>query len=189
MTTCGVLLAAGAGSRMGTPKALKFDADGQSWLRRGVSVLRDAGCTPVIVVLGAQASAAATLLPPDSTNILVVESDWKKGMSASLHAGLHAAQKLTVDAAVITLVDLPDLNAETVTRMVGPTPVQSNTLRRAVFHGSPGHPVVIGRAHWDALINSLTGDAGAGAYLRKHRAELVECSDLSTGRDVDYPQS
>ncbi|MCJ0906377.1 NTP transferase domain-containing protein [Rhodococcus sp. ARC_M6] len=186
MTTCGILLAAGAGSRMGTPKALMVDADG-SWLCHGVSVLLGVGCTPVIVVLGAQASDATALLPSDSTNILVVESDWQKGMSASLHAGLDAAHKLTVDAAVVTLVDLPDLNAGTVARMVGPTPVQPNTLRRAVFHGSPGHPVVIGRDHWDALINSLTGDAGAGAYLREHRAELVECSDLSTGQDVDYP--
>ncbi|MHA6742445.1 nucleotidyltransferase family protein [Rhodococcus erythropolis] len=174
---------------MGTPKALKFDADGRSWLRRGVSTLRNAGCSPVIVVLGARAADAAALLPPDSTDILVVESDWTKGMSKSLLAGLAAAQNLDAPAAVITLVDLPDLDVETISRAIGPTPVPSDTLRRAVFHGTPGHPVIIGRDHWPALIASLVGDSGANGYLRAHHADQVECSDLSTGRDVDYPQA
>lgn len=173
---------------MGIPKALKSDADGRSWLRRGVSILHDAGCSPVIVVLGARAADAFALLAPDSPNIVVVESDWQQGMSASLRTGLRAAQKLDADAAVITLVDLPDLNTETLTRIIGSTPVRSNTLRRAVFHGVPGHPVVIGVDHWPALIDSLTGDNGANAYLRAHHGEEVECADVSSGRDVDYPQ-
>ncbi|WP_336880481.1 nucleotidyltransferase family protein [Rhodococcus globerulus] len=188
MTPCGILLAAGGGSRMGTPKALKFDADGRSWLRRGVSTLRDAGCSPVIVVLGARAADAAALLPPEFTDTLVVESDWQKGMSESLRSGLEVAQNLDAVAAAITLVDLPDLDTATITRVIGPT-VQSDDLRRAVFHGTPGHPVVIGRDHWRALIASLAGDSGANAYLRAHHADHVECSDLSTGRDVDYPQA
>lgn len=174
---------------MGTPKALKFDADGRSWLRRGVSTLRDAGCSPVIVVLGARAVDATALLPPDSTDVLVVESDWQKGMSESLRSGLEAAQNLDAVAAVITLVDLPDLDTSTIARVVGGPTIQSDVLRRAVFQGAPGHPVVIGRDHWPALIASLAGDSGANAYLRAHHADHVECSDLSSGRDQDYPQA
>src|SRR5215218_10330566 len=53
----GLLLAAGAGSRMGTPKALVND-----WLVRGVDVLSAAGCTPIVVVLGAAHQQARALL-------------------------------------------------------------------------------------------------------------------------------
>ena len=58
MSTCGILLAAGAGSRMGKPKALVTGTDGQPWLRHGVATLQSAGLSPVIVVLGAQAEDA-----------------------------------------------------------------------------------------------------------------------------------
>ena len=93
------------------------------------------------------------------------------------------------DAAAISLVYFPDLNADTVTRIVGHRSPSRNILRRAVFHGRPGHPVLIGRDHWPTLAKSLTGDGGANTYLRKNGVELVECSDLSSGVDVDYPEA
>ena len=61
MTTQGLLLAAGAGTRMGRPKALVSDADG-SWLERGVRILDDGGCEGVTVVLGARSSEAVSFL-------------------------------------------------------------------------------------------------------------------------------
>ncbi|GAA3151032.1 hypothetical protein GCM10020255_029930 [Rhodococcus baikonurensis] len=101
MSTCGILLAAGAGSRMGKPKALVTDADGQSWLHHGVTTLQSAGLSPVIVVLGAQAEAAVELLP--TTDVIVVISDWQHGMSASLRCGLEAAMQIEgAEAAAIS---------------------------------------------------------------------------------------
>ncbi|EEN89943.1 hypothetical protein RHOER0001_3105 [Rhodococcus erythropolis SK121] len=188
MSTCGILLAAGAGSRMGKPKALVTNTEGQSWLHHGVTTLQSAGLSPVIVVLGAQAEDALELLP--TTDVIVVISDWQHGMSASLRCGLEAAMRIDdADAAAISLVDVPDLNADTVTRIVGHSSPSRNILRRAVFHGRPGHPVLIGRDHWPTLAKSLTGDGGANTYLREHGVELVECSDLSSGVDVDYPEA
>ncbi|MGW6656426.1 nucleotidyltransferase family protein [Rhodococcus sp. NPDC055024] len=188
MSTCGILLAAGAGSRMGKPKALVTNADGRSWLHHGVTTLQSAGLSPVIVVLGAQAEDALELLP--TTDVVVVISDWQHGMSASLRCGLEAAMRIDdADAAAISLVDVPNLDTDTVTRIVGVGTPARNILRRAVFHGRPGHPVLIGRDHWPMLTESLTGDGGANTYLREHRVELVECSDLSSGVDIDYPDA
>lgn len=153
MSTCGILLAAGAGSRMGKPKALVTNTEGQSWLHHGVTTLQSAGLSPVIVVLGAQAEDALELLP--TTDVIVVISDWQHGMSASLRCGLEAAMRIDdADAAAISLVDVPDLNADTVTRIVGHSSPSRNILRRAVFHGRPGHPVLIGRDHWPTQVGS-----------------------------------
>jgi molybdenum cofactor cytidylyltransferase/nicotine blue oxidoreductase len=183
VTAHGLLLAAGAGSRMGTPKALVTDSDGTSWLRRGTEVLLDGGCDAVTIVLGAAADQASDLVPAGPVTP-VVAPDWAEGMSASLRAGLESAAEGSAEAVVITLVDLPDVNAEVVRRVLaaGSDP---DALARATYDGRPGHPVVIGRAHWPGVFESLAGDAGARTYLASHPVQLVECGDLATGRDVD----
>lgn len=187
----GLLLAAGAGRRMGSPKALLHDADGTSWLRRSLSALRAGGCDRVVVVLGASADQARTLLEGQDVDVVVAE-DWDEGMGASLRAGLTALQDSDATAVLVSLVDLPDVDARVVARLLG-SGASGTTLRRASYAGTPGHPVVIGRDHWAGVIESATGDQGARGYLGRPQidsgvepeVELVECGDLATGVDVD----
>ncbi|MFC6318934.1 NTP transferase domain-containing protein, partial [Nocardioides sp. GCM10027113] len=148
MSVHGLLLAAGAGTRMGGPKALVHDTDG-SWLRRAAAVLRDGGCDDVTVVLGAGAGRARDLLADEQAGVVVAE-DWAEGMGASLRAGLAALAGGDADAAVVTLVDLPDLTAEVLARLLA-TGADRATLARAAYDGVPGHPVVLGRDHWGGV--------------------------------------
>lgn len=179
----GVVLAAGAGTRAGGPKALRRDADGMPWLHRAVAALRDGGCDSVLVVLGADAAGARDLVPVGST--VVVAERWADGLSESLHAGLAAAPA-DATAVVVTLVDLPGLPAAAVERLLV-EPLGPATLRRASYDGRPGHPVVIGRDHWAAASAAAEGDRGAGPYLSAQGAELVELSGLWDGADDDGP--
>ncbi|WP_134766879.1 NTP transferase domain-containing protein [Nocardioides sp. 1609] len=181
--TAGLLLAAGAGSRMGRPKALVRDADGTSWLVRSLGVLRDGGCHRVTVVLGAAAAEAGRLVPAGVP--VVVAEDWATGMAASLRAGLASLGGDAGDAVVVHLVDLPDVTADVVRRVA--TGAGPSTLARAAYGGVPGHPVVLGREHWAGVAAVAAGDAGAKAYLAAHDVTLVECGDLARGLDVDTP--
>jgi molybdenum cofactor cytidylyltransferase len=187
----GVVLAAGAGLRYGGPKALARQADGTSWLLHAVQTLEQAGCCPVIIVLGAGATEAEDLVQPHEDRLVVRALDAAQGLSASLRTGLHRADALPADivAVMIVPVDVPDLNVQTVLRLLSPrsdTTLASDSLRQATFEGRPGHPVFIGRQHWPALEQSLQGDVGARPYLIEHRALPVECGDLSSGLDVDF---
>ena len=190
MSPVGLLLAAGAGSRMGRPKALVRDPDGTSWLVRSLEVLREAGCEEVVVVLGARADEARTLVPADVG--VVVADDWADGMAASLRRGLRelstdpSESNEPSELAVVTLVDLPDVTSDVVRRVLA-TATGPRTLARASYDGVPGHPVVLGRAHWLAIADDVSGDEGAKAYLRRHGCGLVECGDLATGADQDTP--
>ena len=200
--TVGLLLAAGAGTRMGRPKALVVDEHGP-WLTRAVGTLLDGGCDRVVVVLGAGATEARALLAADPRLLgvdgrarvsVVVADDWAEGLAASLRAGLQALSATDPEEArlaLVTLVDYPGLPSSAVARLLSPpavgVPLGPGALRRSVFGGRPGHPVVVGRSHWSDLAASLTGDRGAGPYLRAHAAEPVDCSDLWDGRDVDAP--
>ncbi len=175
----GIVLAAGAGSRLGRPKALMRTADGEPWVARAVRLLQAAGCDHVLVVLGASAEQASTLVPPES-DIFVVEN-WADGMGESLRQALATALG---DAALITLVDLPDLPSEVARRILSGI-VDDSTLTQAVFDGRPGHPVLIGRSHWAGVMSTLEGDRGARHYLTQHGVVEIECGDLFDGHDVD----
>ncbi|GAB2451327.1 nucleotidyltransferase family protein [Nocardioides hungaricus] len=185
--TDGLLLAAGAGRRMGRPKALVRAEDGEPWLVRAVCALADGGCARVSVVLGASAEEALPLLAGTGATAVVV-ADWADGMSASLRAGLAALDGTDADAALVTLVDLPDVSAAVVARVLRGG-AGAGTLRRAAYGGEPGHPVLIGRDHWAGVAGETAGDRGARGYLATHDVELVECGDLASGRDVDRPTS
>jgi CTP:molybdopterin cytidylyltransferase MocA len=186
----GVVLAAGAGTRYGGPKALATHPDGTPWLATAIRALAEAGCSPVLVVLGAAADEAEALLrtlPEAGSAVVVRADDWADGMSASLRAALRAAAMLDPSplALAIVPVDVPDLDAATVCRLLDAAPLDPAVLRQAVFRGRVGHPALIGRDHWEPLAAEVHGDAGARAYLAAHGARLVEAADLSTGADVD----
>src|SRR4030095_204886 len=129
----GVLLAAGAGRRAGGPKALRVDADGRSWLLRSIAVLCDGGCEAVIVVLGCQADRARDVLVKsrivEDSMITVVEApDWEQGMGSSLRGGLLAARSASWRAVLVHLVDLPDVTAEVVRRVIQQAPSGTASL-------------------------------------------------------------
>jgi molybdenum cofactor cytidylyltransferase/nicotine blue oxidoreductase len=174
---------------MGGPKALLRDARDVPYVDRAIGALLEGGCARVTVVLGARADDVRTLLDEagwtaDEAVSVVVADDWASGMGASLRAGLAAAGD--ADAALVSLVDLPDVTAEVVSRVLARAS-STEALVRASYPGGPGHPVLLGRAHWPGVSEVANGDKGARDYLAEHDVLEVACGDLATGRDVDHP--
>jgi len=174
----GLVLAAGEGRRFGGPKA-PVVIDGERLVDRAVRVLRDGGCDPVYVVLGAWSGDV-----PDA--VMVTNPEWPEGMGSSLRVGLAALEGVPVDAAVVTLVDLPGLTAAAVSRLVE----ADSGIVAATYDGERGHPVRFGREHWAAIAATARGDAGARDYLRTHADEvhLIEVGDVASGEDLDEPR-
>jgi CTP:molybdopterin cytidylyltransferase MocA len=176
---------------------------------------------PRVVVVGAEAGRVRALLP---RGVLAADNPgFESGMGSSLIAGLRHLDQDAVDAAVVMLVDLPDVPAAAIERVVaavlraagesastecdanraatdsatgraeaGSTPATGcvthavrQSLARATFHGSPGHPVLIGADHFAGVIRAAGGDRGARDYLATHSVIAVECGDLAEGADVD----
>lgn len=177
MTTAGLVLAAGAGRRYGAPKAGVI-IDGVRLVDRAVAVLREAGCDPVVVVLGAWIDEVPGAF-------VVVNPEWDEGMGSSLRHGLaYLAGESAATRVAITLVDLPDVNADVISRVLA----SESDVAVATFDGVQGHPVVIAREHWRTVIDSAAGDRGARDFLKQHRdVDRVEVGDLASGQDLDVP--
>jgi CTP:molybdopterin cytidylyltransferase MocA len=189
----GILLAAGDGSRLGQPKAT-VELAGSTLAARGVELLRDGGTDPVIVVTGA--------VPVELPGVVSVHNpDWIAGMGSSLVTGLRALSGGTpggsaagaaagngVAAAVIALADQPLVGAAAVRRLIA-AHAGGAAVAVAAYDGQPRNPVLIDRAHWPAVIELATGDAGARPFLRAHPelVTLVECGDTGSPADIDTP--
>jgi nicotine blue oxidoreductase len=184
----GLLLAAGGGRRLGgRPKAL-LDYDGRPLVEHAVRALREGGCEPVQVVLGAAAADVAERARLEGYRV-AVNPDWPEGMGSSLRAGLEALAGTGAQAVVVALVDQPGIGAAAVARVAaayrGP-----GSLAAASYDGKRGHPVLFGRDRWKGIGASAVGDQGARSYLRLHEAELtlVECGDIAVPADIDTPE-
>ena len=149
----GVLLAAGEGSRLGSPKAL-VELGGIRLVDRGIALLRDGGTAPVVAVTGA---AVVDLLGV----ITVHNPDWRSGMGSSLAVGLGSVPA-SCDAAVVALVDQPLIGPGSVRRLIAAYRAGAG-VAVAAYHGKPRNPVLLVRA--DARASA----ACARARVRRRR--------------------
>ncbi|MGW0588946.1 nucleotidyltransferase family protein [Streptosporangium sp. NPDC002607] len=177
--SAGLLLAAGSGSRLGTPKAL-VEFGGERLVDRGVRVLQDGGCRPVVVVLG----AAAVRVPGAVT---VHNPDWSSGMGSSLRAGLEAIPA-TAEHVVISLVDQPFVGPAAVERLIRAAE-RGASVAVATYGGARRNPVLIAREHFAEVSRLATGDAGARPFLKAHPELVVAvpCDDVADPADIDTP--
>ncbi|HEY2770018.1 MAG TPA: nucleotidyltransferase family protein [Solirubrobacteraceae bacterium] len=173
----GLILAAGAGTRFGSSDSkLLASLEGRPLLEHAVG----AACAVdelerIVVVLGAQADVVRQHVEFGRAEPVVCD-EWDRGQSMSLRCG--AAALSGAEKVIVTLGDEPLITPAVIRRFLN-----EPGGTRAVYHGRPGHPVVLGRAQLRAL-SELSGDRGARELLN---GDEIECSALSSGRDVDTP--
>ncbi|MDF2711533.1 MAG: molybdopterin-guanine dinucleotide biosynthesis protein [Nonomuraea muscovyensis] len=173
----GLLLAAGQGARLGTPKAL-IEYEGERLVERGVRLLEEGGCHPVVVVLG-----AATVQVRGA--VAVRNPGWASGMGSSLRVGL-AALPPEAEAVVIALVDQPFVRPEAVRELIA----SRARLAVATYGGRRRNPVLVSRRDFAEVAELAVGDVGARALMRA-RPELVTevpCDGLGDPADIDTPE-
>ena len=185
MNVAGLLLAAGAGTRMGQPKAL-VRVDTVELVGRGVRLLRDGGCVSVTLVLGAAADEVLSTVDVGGATVCR-NPDWASGMGSSLRAGL-AALPAGADAVVVALVDQPLVGAEAVRRLLAAAEAGARAAV-ATYDGEQRNPVLLTRELWPDVAAAAVGDVGARPFLAAH-PELVtpvECGETGSAYDVDTP--
>ena len=161
----GIVLAAGAGTRMGGPKA-RLLIGGETLLSLHVRRLREAGCTEVVAVVA-----------PNEASIVkdaIVAISTAPDPAGSLRAGLA---KVPPGDLVITPVDVLPAKVETIAALVA-------ALERGdAATPEHGHPVAIRRAALEGFTGTLR-DVLSALGDRRIR---VAIDDASLARDLDEP--
>ena len=183
-----VLLAAGAGTRLGgRPKSL-LELGGVPLIRRQLIALSGAGVDEVVVVLGHHAEAIEAAVREFPVTLARNPSP-DDGQASSVRIGL---QGLTgkLDAVVVALADQPMINAQDITALIGAFKKRgeaSMVVPRVA--GEPGNPVIFEaelRDQW------LAGDVnGACRRWREAHPERVLWLDTDNQRyrvDIDTPE-
>ncbi|MEZ5182252.1 MAG: NTP transferase domain-containing protein [Acidimicrobiales bacterium] len=182
MTTAGVVLAAGGGTRFGRPKAA-VEIGGEPLAVRSARAVRLGGCDEVVVVVG------PIDVDLDPTDHLVRHEGWATGIGSSLAAGLDAAADLGADRALVVLCDQPWIGAPVVRAVLDAAPPGRAALAAATFGGRRSHPVLLGADRWAGVRDLAVGDVGARPYLERHVDDVVTvpADGLGDPADIDRP--
>lgn len=162
-----VVLAAGASTRMGTPKQL-LQFDGQTLLKRATSVALKAGCRPVVVVTGANATSSRRALR--GLEVCEVENQqWESGMGSSIRVGVEALLTANPHAAAIVLMvcDQPFVTREIIAGLVRSHRETNCSIIASRYNGNCGVPALFSRTHFAELMK-LKGARGAKTIIQKH---------------------
>lgn len=171
-----VILAAGASTRLGQPKQLITIA-GETLLGRAVRTAREAGCAPIIVVLGAHADQIRSQCPLG--DVIVAENQaWQEGMASSIRAGLAACPPAT--GVALMTCDQPVVTASHLRKLTA-----SGAVTASAYAGRRGVPAFFPADSFPAL-RQLSGDTGARDLLRS--AAIIDLPygelDIDTAEDI-----
>jgi molybdenum cofactor cytidylyltransferase len=183
-----IVLAAGASSRMGRPKALlPLGSEGRTFAFHVTATLAAAGLTPVLVVTREALRAPLEQLRLPSSTVIVNEAP-ERGQMSSLLTGLDVLGE--VDAVMMTLVDLPLVREGTVRALIDAWRTTGGALVRPAFHGRHGHPAIFGSEVLAAL-RSADLASGAKPVLERFAEGSVSLAvdDPGVVDDVDTPEA
>jgi molybdenum cofactor cytidylyltransferase len=184
LRVAGIILAAGASSRMGSNKML-LPVDGVPMVRRAVQRALDAGLSPVIVVLGHQPDATRAALT-ELPCTFVTNSNYTGPTSTSLHAGLHALDP-DIDAVVVQLADMVRVTTPMIQALVTSAASSPAPLCVSRYDDVLAPPLLFRRALWPELL-AWHGEGCGKAVVRAHQAEaLMHDWPSAALQDIDTP--
>ena len=187
----GIVLAAGASTRMGRAKAaLPLGTTGETVVSRVVKTLLEGGVPSVTVVAGAHIDAVLGAMPLREPRARVIEHlGWEQGQLSSLIAGLAAIDTPLLEGALVTLVDVPLVRSSTVAAVIEAWRRTRAPIVRPVTGDHHGHPVIFDRSIFEDL-RAADPAIGAKAVFGAYRDRIVNVSVQDPGafEDIDTPE-
>lgn len=179
----GVVLAAGASSRLGHPKQL-IEWQGKPLVLDIAGKLQTAGIDRIAVVVGAEEAGVRAILAGMDLD-LIPNPGWREGMGGSIAAGVAHAEKRGAEAVLIALTDQPRIDAGHYRGLLEKYAVTHRIVATGYPDGS-GVPAIFPRAHFEDL-QKLEGDRGAREILAR-RSDVVEIvPNAAAADDIDLP--
>lgn len=185
-----IILAAGASTRLGTPKQL-LPYRQKNLLRHTIEEAIESGVGPVIVVLGAHANQLAAEAEGYKVNI-IQNTGWDEGMASSIRCGIESLQLFEPDCAgaILLMCDQPFVHASLIRELVATRKDTHKPVITCRYANTIGPPTLFFKSVFPELLE-LTGDTGARRIVERHLGEVATVSfpkgsvDIDTASDYD----
>jgi molybdenum cofactor cytidylyltransferase len=158
-----IILAAGQSSRLGQPKQL-LPYQKSTLIEHIIEQTKTVNATKTIVVLGAFANQIQPLLASANVEVILNE-DWKRGMSKSLQKGLTQAQNS--DAILILLSDQPFVNTELINQIIQKATSSDSPIIATKYNHILGVPALFKKETFQELM-ALNEQQGAKKVIKKY---------------------
>ncbi len=179
-----IILAAGASSRLGSPKQL-LAWQGIPLLEHAITNVRVVLDERVIVVLGANAELIQSLIPLNAVTT-IINPNWQEGMAASIRTGIQTLPP-TATAALIMLCDQPFITAAHLAKLVQTWQKEPDKIVACQYYQSIGVPAVFPSEFFRQLL-TLKGDKGAKSILAQFESRVLKIAMPEAEIDIDKPE-
>lgn len=174
MTTAAILLAAGASTRFGQPKQL-LPLDGETLLNRAIRISCEAGCAPILVILGASHEQVASRSTFEGVTP-IVNPNWQEGMASSIRLAVQSLPQ-NLRGTVLMVCDQPAVTPKHLAAIMAASEITASS-----YAGHNGVPAFFPAPTFPQLL-TLRGDAGARSLLQRASAIPLRNGEL----DIDTP--
>jgi molybdenum cofactor cytidylyltransferase len=179
-----VIMAAGASSRLGQPKQ-RLPFRGKTLVRTVIDAAREAGCSPVVVVIGSNAEKVQQALA--HANVVKVQNkNWRCGIGSSIRAGVQALinQAPDVEAILLLVCDQPAVNAKLIERLIATREATKKNVVNSSYAGTVGVPAIFDRSFFKELL-SLGDESGAKSIILRNRQHVAQFPFPEGALDID----
>jgi molybdenum cofactor cytidylyltransferase len=179
-----VILAAGESLRFGRPKQL-VQLRGKTFVRGIVDAATDAGCSPIVVVIGSDRDEVTRELK--ETGVIIVQNEnWQRGIGTSIRAGVQSLIDAAPDLeAIVALVcDQPFLDARTIEQLIKLLKKTKKAIVASSYADTLGVPAIFDRSCFQELL-ALDDKNGAKKIILLNHERVAEFSFPKGKIDID----
>lgn len=178
-STAGIVLAAGASTRMGRPK-LVMPYGSTTVIGAVIDTIRSSEVDDIVVVTGYHSEAVTAAVPagvPTAHN-----EEPGRGNLSSLLVGLDAVGD--VDGVIVVVGDTPDMSAALVDRLLGMWEASDILFGAVEYTDGRGHPLLIDSSLFGAILE-LSGPRPLWAFAESLAPDAVGVVEVGRSKPVD----
>jgi molybdenum cofactor cytidylyltransferase len=181
--TAAIILAAGESGRLGRPKQnLLFQ--NKTLLQHAIETGLRSKCSPVVVVLGANADKITPQLPDKAFNV-IYNKNWKEGIASSIRIAIKDIEKdISISDVLIMLCDQPFVTSDLIGKILQKKAETQSPIIACSYQNTAGVPALFDRSLFTEL-SSLSGDEGAKKIIKGHSKDVADVPFDLGSFDID----